>query len=95
MGSLPTAGQGAPLGLNDAARASAPRLSIVIPTRNEELTARPLLERLAPAFAKLAAELVVVDDSDDAAPDVLADSAAGSPLAVRLLSGLRAPARAD
>ncbi len=88
-GQSATAGQGAPLELNDAARESAPRLSIVIPTRNEELTARPLLERLAPAFAKLAAELVVVDDSDDATPDVLADSAAESPLAVRLLH--RAP----
>jgi dolichol-phosphate mannosyltransferase len=78
-------GQCLPADLNDAVRQGTPRLSIVISTRNEELAVGPLLERLAPAFAKLAAELIVVDDSDDATPHVLADSAARSALAVRLL----------
>ena len=52
--------------LNEAARRAAPRrLSIVIPTRNEELNVGPLLEQLASAFDPADTELLVVDDSDD------------------------------
>ncbi|HEY5985769.1 MAG TPA: glycosyltransferase, partial [Streptosporangiaceae bacterium] len=83
------AGQCLPADLNDAARRGTPRLSIVIPTRNEERTVGRALERLAPAFAKFPAELIVVDDSDDATQHVLADRAARSNMAVRLLH--RAP----
>ena len=72
--------------LNEAARRAAPRrLSIVIPTRNEELNVGPLLEQLASAFDPADTELLVVDDSDDETPEALAESAAGSTLAVRLL----------
>ena len=66
--------------LNEAARQAAPRrLSIVIPTRNEELNVRPLLEQLASAFDPADTELLVVDDSDDETPEALAESAAGAP----------------
>jgi dolichol-phosphate mannosyltransferase len=72
--------------LNEAARQAVPRrLSIVIPTRNEELNVGPLLEQLALAFDPADTELLVVDDSDDETPEVLAESAADSTLAVRLL----------
>jgi dolichol-phosphate mannosyltransferase len=80
-----TADECVPADLNDAARQGTPRLSIIVHTRNEQLTAGLWLEQLAPAFANLAAELVVIDDSDDATPDVLADIAADCALAVRLL----------
>ena len=75
----------APLDLNSAARNATPRLSIVVPTRNEELNVEPLLQQLAAAFDPAKTELVVVDDSDDATPQVLADSAPDHPLAIRLL----------
>jgi glycosyltransferase involved in cell wall biosynthesis len=60
-------------------------LSIIIPTRNEELNVGPLLEQLALAFDPEDTELLVVDDSDDETPEALAEGAAGSALAVRLL----------
>ncbi len=76
----------APVDLNQAAlRATPPGLSIVIPTRNEELNVAPLLERVAAALAPLDAELIVVDDSDDNTPSALAQCAIDSPLPVRLL----------
>lgn len=62
-----------------------PRLTVVVPTRNEQATVGLLLARLGPAIAQLSAELVVVDDSDDATPDVLAAQAAACPVPVRLL----------
>jgi glycosyltransferase involved in cell wall biosynthesis len=74
------------LTLNGAAREAGPRrLSIVIPTRNEELNVGPLLEQLASAFDPADTELLVVDDSDDETPDALVESAADSTLAVRLI----------
>jgi dolichol-phosphate mannosyltransferase len=74
------------MALNEAARQAAPRrLSIVIPTRNEELNVGPLLEQLALAFDPADTELLVVDDSDDETPEALVESAADSALAVRLL----------
>src|SRR5215471_11064295 len=72
--------------LNEAARQAAPpRLSIVIPTRNEELNVGPLLEQLESAFDPANTEVLVVDDSDDETPEALAESAARCTLAVRLL----------
>jgi dolichol-phosphate mannosyltransferase len=62
-----------------------PRLSVVVPTRNEESNVGPLLERLASVFSPEEAEVIVVDDSNDATPQVLADRAAGCPLPVRLV----------
>src|SRR5690242_20172729 len=74
------------LALNKAARRAVPRrLSIVIPTRNEELNVGPLLGQLASACDPADTELVVVDDSDDETPEVLANSAVYCPLDVRML----------
>jgi len=71
--------------LNAAAASARPSLSVVVPTRNEELNAGPLIGRLAAALACPETELIVVDDSDDGTPQAFADSAAQSPLPVRLL----------
>jgi dolichol-phosphate mannosyltransferase len=74
------------IALNEAARQAGPRrLSIVVPTRNEELNLGPLLGQLVSAFDLADTELLVVDDSDDETPEVLAEAAASCPLAVRLL----------
>ncbi|MEV0809079.1 glycosyltransferase [Micromonospora sp. NPDC050200] len=61
------------------------RLSVIVPTRNEAENIPALLSRLGPAVAPLGAEIIVVDDSDDGTPAVLARHAATAPVAVRLL----------
>jgi hypothetical protein len=66
--------------LNAAAAGARPSLSVVVPTRNEELNAGPLIGRLTAALACPETELIVVDDSDDGTPQAFADSAAQSPL---------------
>src|SRR5258707_2485085 len=71
--------------LNTAGNGGTPRLTVVVPTRNEQCTIELLLTRLGPVVAPLHAEIVVVDDSDDATPDVLATKAASCPVPVRLL----------
>jgi glycosyltransferase involved in cell wall biosynthesis len=62
-----------------------PKLTVILPTRNEKHSIEPLLARLGPAVAPLGAELIFVDDSDDETPDVLADKALTCPVPVRLL----------
>ena len=79
------AGQCPLVDLNAAAASARPSLSVVVPTRNEELNAGPLIGRLTAALACPETELIVVDDSDDDTPQAFADSAARSPLPVRLL----------
>jgi dolichol-phosphate mannosyltransferase len=79
------AGQCPLVDLNAAAASARPRLSVVVPTRNEELNAGPLIGRLTAALACPETELIVVDDSDDGTPQAFAASAALSPLPVRLL----------
>jgi dolichol-phosphate mannosyltransferase len=64
---------------------TAPRLTVVVPTRNEEENVGPLLGELGPLLAGLDAEILVVDDSDDDTPAVLAREAAGCAVPVRLL----------
>jgi dolichol-phosphate mannosyltransferase len=81
----------APVKLNGAADGHAPNLTVVVPTRNEECNVEALLERLGPAVTPLGAEILVVDDSDDDTPDVLAYRAATCPVPVRLLH--RRPSR--
>jgi putative flippase GtrA len=71
--------------LNSAGTDTAPNLTVVVPTRNEEDNVGALLDRLGPAIAGLGAELVVVDDSDDQTADALARHAASCPVPVRLL----------
>jgi dolichol-phosphate mannosyltransferase len=62
-----------------------PSVTVVVPTRNEEQNMGALLQRLAPALGGLSAEIIVVDDSDDATCSALAASAKACPVLVRLL----------
>lgn len=71
--------------LNHADRGGTPALTVVVPTRDEKDTIELLLARLGPAVASLNAELVIVDDSDDGTPDLLAEAAGTCPVPVRLL----------
>ena len=76
---------GAPAELNWDSPGRTPRLTVVVPTRNEEGNVAPLLERLGPALVRLQAEIIVVDDSDDHTQAVLAVSAPTCPVPIRLL----------
>jgi glycosyltransferase involved in cell wall biosynthesis len=71
--------------VNSAADVTAPKLTVVIPTRNERHNIEDLLARLGPAIAPLSAELIIVDDSDDDTPQVVAEEARKCPVPVRLL----------
>ncbi len=82
------AGAGLPdvlVDLNPAGNGGTPRLTVIVPTRDEKDSIELLLARLGPAVAPLGAELIVVDDSDDETPDVLAEVAGTCPVPVRLL----------
>jgi len=77
-----------PAALADLSLASdreTPKLTVILPTRNEKHSIELLLARLGPAVAPLDAELIFVDDSDDDTPDVLAEAARTCPVPVRLL----------
>jgi glycosyltransferase involved in cell wall biosynthesis len=71
--------------VNDAAVCPAPQLTVIVPTRNEAGNVEPLLARLVPAVAPLAAEIIFVDDSEDDTPVVVARYAAEAAVPVRLL----------
>src|SRR2546430_6018340 len=62
-----------------------PRLTVLVPTRNEADNVQPLLDRLGPAVAPLTAEILVLDDSDDDTPSAVLDQAPRCPVPVRLL----------
>jgi dolichol-phosphate mannosyltransferase len=66
------------------AAGKAPALSVIVPTRNEAGNIRPLLARLENALGGIAAEVLVVDDSDDATPEIARQAAARSALAIRV-----------
>ena len=75
-----------PVAVNYAALSGGnPRLSVVVPTRNEERNVAVLLERLCPAVEPLGAEIIIVDDSDDRTPAAVAHYASGCTVPVRLL----------
>jgi dolichol-phosphate mannosyltransferase len=57
--------------------AGSPLLSVVIPTRDEEANVEPLLRRLAATLGSIDHEILVVDDSDDRTPRLVAAAAAG------------------
>ena len=78
-------GQVAPYDLHRPTSDGHIRLSVVVPTRNEAENIPLLLSRLGPALRPLDAEIIVVDDSDDETPAVLARHAADAQVAVRLL----------
>ncbi len=46
-------------------------VSVVVPTRNEAANVEPLLRRLDAALADLPSEVIFVDDSDDATPEII------------------------
>ncbi|MGH7429674.1 MAG: glycosyltransferase, partial [Candidatus Methylomirabilaceae bacterium] len=56
----------------------APRLSVVIPTRNERANVQPLLGALRQALAGLEYEIIFVDDSTDGTEQVLSAAADSS-----------------
>jgi dolichol-phosphate mannosyltransferase len=61
-----------------------PALSVIVPTRNEAGNIRPLLSRLEEALVGIDAEVLVVDDSDDATPDIARQAATRSALPIRV-----------
>lgn len=61
-----------------------PALSVIIPTRNEAGNIRPLLARLDGALAGVDAEVLVVDDSDDATPEIARRLAERSAIPIRV-----------
>jgi dolichol-phosphate mannosyltransferase len=65
-------------------RCRAPALSVIVPTRNEADNIRPLLAGLGSALAGIDAEVLIVDDSDDATPEIARQSAALSVLPIRV-----------
>jgi dolichol-phosphate mannosyltransferase len=71
--------------LNPSGNGRRPNLTVIVPTRDEKHNVELLLARLGPAVAPLDAELIVVDDSDDETPHVLAGQARTCPVPVRLL----------
>ncbi len=71
--------------LNAPASAPPPRLTVLVPTRDEAATVPLLLARLDPALAELPAEILVVDDSDDDTAVTAARHAGSCRTPVRLL----------
>lgn len=61
-----------------------PALSVIVPTRNEVDNIDPLLARLQDALDGIDAEVLVVDDSDDATPEITRQIAARSALPIRV-----------
>lgn len=61
------------------------QLSIIVPTYNEAPNVAELVRRVTTAAAGIDAEIIFVDDSTDATPDVVLGVAAAAPLPVRLI----------
>ncbi|HEU0256562.1 MAG TPA: glycosyltransferase [Microbacteriaceae bacterium] len=66
-------------------RGEAADVSVIVPTRNEAGNIAPLTARLTKALHGLRAEVIFVDDSDDATPQVIGQVAAEAALPVRLI----------
>jgi putative flippase GtrA len=64
---------------------SAAWFTIIVPTRNEEGSVRPLLSALADSLDGVPAEVLFVDDSGDGTPEAIRQAARECGLAVRLL----------
>lgn len=72
---------------------AAPALSIIVPTRNEAANIQPLLARLEDALRDIAAEVLLIDDSDDATPEIARQAAVHSALPIRVHA--RAPGQRE
>ncbi len=66
-------------------------LTVIVPTRNEAGNVGPLLDRLGEALTGHSFEVLFVDDSTDATPQIIAGQAAARPFPVRVIA--RPPAR--
>lgn len=61
-------------------RTARPELSVIVPTRNEQENIVPLVERLRSALAGVEFDVVFVDDSSDATPDIVSRLDPGFPV---------------
>jgi dolichol-phosphate mannosyltransferase len=61
------------------------QLSIIVPTYNEAPNVAELVRRVAAETAGIDAEIIFVDDSTDATPDVIREVAASAAVPVRLI----------
>ena len=61
-------------------------LTVIVPTRNERGNVAPLLDRLGEALAGRSFEVLFVDDSTDATPEVIAAETGARPFPVRLIA---------
>ena len=66
-------------------------LTVIVPTRNEAGNVAPLLDRLGAALSGEPFEVLFVDDSTDATPEVIREQAAARSFPVRLIA--RPPSR--
>lgn len=66
-------------------------LTVIVPTRNEAGNVGPLLDRLGEALAGHSFEVLFVDDSTDATPQIITAETAVRPFPVRVIA--RPPAR--
>jgi dolichol-phosphate mannosyltransferase len=73
--------------------ARTPELTIVAPTRNEQAVIGAFIDSLDRELAGIHAELIVVDDSDDDTPAVVAERGAAARLEVAIIH--RAPGERD
>ncbi len=62
-----------------------PELTVIVPTFNEAPNVAELVRQLAVALDGQSAEVLFVDDSTDATPDVVREVAATAPIPVRLI----------
>jgi dolichol-phosphate mannosyltransferase len=76
-----------------APRPDAPRLSIVVPTRNEADNVEALVTRLAGVLKGIPSHVVFVDDSDDDTPVILKRLAASPPVGLEIVIVERPPER--
>jgi len=77
-------------------RVSKPQLSVIVPTRNECANIAPLIDALSQALHDIPTEIIMVDDSDDATPEVIKHimARADTDLQVRLVHRQPGPDRA-
>ncbi len=60
-------------------------LTVVVPTFNEKVNVRPLVEQLSRVLGRRDAEILFIDDSTDDTPDEIVAVAGAAPLPVRLI----------
>jgi glycosyltransferase involved in cell wall biosynthesis len=84
-GSQPDNTEGAAPHDTGAHTSARPQLSVVVPTKNEADNIDELLARIARATAGTPAEVIIVDDGDDHAPEVISKSRRDLPLSISFI----------